>query len=91
MIVAAALTSGRFNVNSMIETGPGWFTVGAKTIEDKNNLGRIDLSTLLTRSSNVGASKIALALEPDQLWTELRRFGFGEVSATGFPASRRAC
>jgi cell division protein FtsI (penicillin-binding protein 3) len=85
MIVAAALTSGRFNVNSMIETGPGWFTVGAKTIEDKNNLGRIDLSTLLTRSSNVGASKIALALEPDQLWTELRRFGFGEVSATGFP------
>jgi len=85
LIVAAALTSGRFNVNSMIETGPGWFTVGAKTIEDKNNLGRIDLSTLLTRSSNVGASKIALALEPDQLWTELRRFGLGEVSATGFP------
>jgi cell division protein FtsI (penicillin-binding protein 3) len=85
LIVAAALTSGKFNVDSMIETGPGWFTVGAKTIEDKNNLGRIDLSTLLTRSSNVGASKVALALEPDQLWSELRRFGLGEVSATGFP------
>jgi cell division protein FtsI (penicillin-binding protein 3) len=84
-IVAAALESGRFNPASMIETGPGWFTVGAKTIEDKNNLGRIDLATLLIRSSNVGASKVALALEPAQLWRELRRFGFGEVSATGFP------
>jgi cell division protein FtsI (penicillin-binding protein 3) len=85
MIVAAALSSGRFNTTSMIDTGPGWFTVGAKTIEDRNNLGRIDLSTLLVRSSNVGASKVALALEPEQLWAELRRFGFGEVSATGFP------
>jgi cell division protein FtsI (penicillin-binding protein 3) len=84
-IVAAALSSGRFDPASVIDTGPGWFTVGTKTIEDKNNLGRIDLATLLIRSSNVGASKVALALEPDQLWGELRRFGFGEVSATGFP------
>jgi cell division protein FtsI (penicillin-binding protein 3) len=85
LVVAAALSSGRFNAESVVDTGPGWFTVGAKTIEDKNNLGRIDLSTLLVRSSNVGASKVALALEPDQLWSELRRFGLGEVSATGFP------
>jgi cell division protein FtsI (penicillin-binding protein 3) len=85
MIIAAALSSGRFDTSSFIETGPGWFTVGAKTIEDKNNLGRIDFETLLTRSSNVGASKVALALDAEQLWTELRRFGLGEVSATGFP------
>jgi len=85
LIVAAALSSGRFDVDSVIDTGPGWFTVGAKTIEDRNNLGRINLETLLLRSSNVGASKIALALDPEQLWGELRRFGLGEVSATGFP------
>jgi cell division protein FtsI (penicillin-binding protein 3) len=85
LIVAAALESGRFDATSMIDTGPGWFTVGAKTIEDKNNLGRINLETLLIRSSNVGASKLALALESEQLWGELRRFGLGEVSATGFP------
>jgi cell division protein FtsI (penicillin-binding protein 3) len=85
LIVTAALESGRFDVSSHVDTGPGWMTVGAKTIEDKHNLGRIDLATLLVRSSNVGASKVALALEPEQLWTELRRFGIGEVSATGFP------
>jgi cell division protein FtsI (penicillin-binding protein 3) len=85
LIVAAALESGRFDATSIIDTGPGWFTVGAKTIEDRNNLGRINLETLLIRSSNVGASKLALALEAEQLWGELRRFGLGEVSATGFP------
>ncbi len=85
LIVAAALSSGKFDTSSTIDTAPGWFTVGAKTIEDRNNLGTIDLTTLLTRSSNVGASKLALALDPEHLWGELRRFGLGEVSATGFP------
>lgn len=85
MIVAAALSSGRFNPRSVIDTSPGWISVGTRTIEDRNNLGRIDLGTLLVRSSNVGASKVALELEPEQLWGELRRFGLGEVSATGFP------
>jgi len=85
LIVAAALDSGRFDADSTIDTGPGWMTVGAKTIEDKSNLGEIDLSTLLVRSSNVGASMMALALDAEQLWQGLRRFGLGEVSATGFP------
>jgi cell division protein FtsI (penicillin-binding protein 3) len=91
LVVAAALESGRFKADSMVDTSPGWMTVGTKTIEDKNNLGRIDLATLLIRSSNVGASKVALALDPEQLWRELRRFGLGEVSATGFPANPPAC
>jgi len=85
LIVAAALDSGRFDADSTIDTGPGWMTVGTKTIEDKSNLGEIDLSTLLVRSSNVGASMMALALDAEQLWQGLRRFGLGEVSATGFP------
>jgi cell division protein FtsI (penicillin-binding protein 3) len=85
LIVAAALSSGRFAADSEIDTSPGWLTVGAKTIEDRSNLGRIDFPTLLLRSSNVGASMVALALDPSQLWDELRRFGLGEVSATGFP------
>ena len=33
--------------------------VGNKIIEDKHNLGLIDLTTLLARSSNVGATKVA--------------------------------
>lgn len=84
-IVAAALESGRYNPASVVDTNPGWMVVGAKTIEDHHNLGLIDLTTLISRSSNVGAATIALSLDPEQLWSLLRRLGLGEVSATGFP------
>ncbi len=84
-IVAAAIESGHYNPASVVDTSPGWMVVGAKTIEDHRNLGLIDLTTLIARSSNVGASKIALSLDPEQVWSTLRRTGLGEISATGFP------
>jgi cell division protein FtsI (penicillin-binding protein 3) len=82
-IVAAALSSGRFRTDSMIDTTP--IKVGIKTIQDKHDLGVIDLGQVLARSSNVGMAKIALALEPEDLHSTLRALGFGEVTASGFP------
>jgi cell division protein FtsI (penicillin-binding protein 3) len=40
---------------------------------------------VITKSSNVGATKIALQLEAEQMWNTYDRFGFGTVSGTGFP------
>jgi cell division protein FtsI (penicillin-binding protein 3) len=85
LIIAAALESGRYQPDSQVDTSPGYVQVGAKTIEDSTNLGRIDLATVLARSSNVGATKIAMSLEPATLWTVLSGFGFGRTSASGFP------
>ncbi|MDJ0928655.1 MAG: penicillin-binding transpeptidase domain-containing protein [Gammaproteobacteria bacterium] len=85
MVVAAALESGKYRADSRIDTNPGFIQVGAKMIEDKDNLGRIDLATVLARSSNVGATKIAMSLEPQQLFDVLSRFGLGRPSASGYP------
>lgn len=85
LIVAAALESGQYSAGSHVDTSPGFIQVGAKLIEDKKNLGRIDLATLLARSSNVGATKVAMSLEADQLYDILTRFGIGRPSASGFP------
>ncbi len=85
LIVAAALESGQYSAGSRVDTSPGFIQVGAKLIEDKKNLGRIDLATLLARSSNVGATKVAMSLEADQLYDILTRFGIGRPSASGFP------
>lgn len=85
LVVAAALESGQYSTNSLVDTGPGFIQVGAKLIEDKRNHGRIDLATLLARSSNVGATKVAMSLEPEQLYDVLTRFGLGKPSASGFP------
>jgi len=85
LIIAAALESGRYRANSIVDTAPGYVVVGPKKIEDPRNLGRISLTTVLSRSSNVGATKIALSLEPEQLWGTLTRFGLGSLTASGFP------
>lgn len=85
LVMAAALESGRYKANSRVDTSPGFLQVGVKKISDPDNYGRIDLGTILARSSNVGASRIALELEPEQLWQVLSDFGLGRPTASGFP------
>jgi cell division protein FtsI (penicillin-binding protein 3) len=85
LILAAALESGRYRPSSYIDTSPGFVIVGPKKIEDRRNLGRISLTTVLSRSSNVGATKIAMSLEPDQLWGTMTDFGLGALTSSGFP------
>ncbi len=85
LVLAAALESGRYRPSSTVDTSPGFVVVGPKKIEDTNNLGRISLTTVLSRSSNVGVTKIAMSLEPDQLWSTMTQFGLGSLTASGFP------
>jgi cell division protein FtsI (penicillin-binding protein 3) len=85
LVVAAALESGQFRPSSIVDTSPGFVTVGAKTIEDSRNLGRVSLTTILARSSNVGVTKLAMTLQPDQLWETMTKFGLGELTNSGFP------
>jgi cell division protein FtsI (penicillin-binding protein 3) len=83
--VAAGLASGRFAAGSIIDTSPGFVQVGATTITDEHNLGAIPLAMVLAKSSNVGMARLALTLEPRQIWGTLTGLGFGQVSASGFP------
>ncbi len=83
--VAAALDRGTIRANSVIDTSPGYFYVGRSQVKDSKNLGPIDVATVLSRSSNVGASKIALGLEKRELWSVMDQLGFGSSAQTGFP------
>lgn len=85
LVIAAALESGQYEPGSMIDTAPGYLMVGPKRIEDPRNLGRVSLTTVLSRSSNVGATKIAMSLEPDSLWRMMTKFGLGSLTSSGFP------
>lgn len=82
-VVGAALASGRYRPESTVDTSA--IKVGIKTIQDKHDYGVVDLGQVLARSSNAGMAKIALSLEPQQLHDTLAAFGFGEVTASGFP------
>ncbi len=83
--VAAALESGRFKPHTFIDTRPGRFRVGRKTIRDFRDYGVIDVSTVIQKSSNIGASKMALAISPEYLWNAFVSVGLGEVTGSAFP------
>lgn len=83
--IAAALESGQYWPTTPIDTSPGLFKVGRKTIRDIHNYGHIDVATVIQKSSNVGASKIALSLEPRRLWSVFSGMGFGVTTGIGFP------
>ncbi|MEC9375869.1 MAG: penicillin-binding transpeptidase domain-containing protein [Pseudomonadota bacterium] len=85
LIIAAGLETSKFQPTSSIDTNPGYIQIGTKKISDTNNLGRIDLTTVLARSSNVGATMVAISIAPRNLWQILTNFGLGQTTAAGFP------
>jgi cell division protein FtsI (penicillin-binding protein 3) len=84
-IMAAALASGQYRPDSVVDTSPGFFKVGNTVEEDEHNLGVIDLATILAKSSNVGTAKVALSLKPEQIWSTLSALGLGQVTGGGYP------
>ncbi|WP_461481578.1 peptidoglycan D,D-transpeptidase FtsI family protein [Porticoccus sp.] len=85
LTVLAALESGKYVPETMIDTNPGYIRVGRKTFYDHRNYGVIDLTGLLMKSSQVGTTKIALSLEPEHIREMFSRVGLGESPGTGFP------
>ncbi len=83
--LAAALESGLYTRNSIIDTSPGSIRVGERLIEDPKNYGPITLTTLLSHSSNVGASKVSMSIPIETFWGLLNDIGFGRTTDSGFP------
>ncbi|QAU24101.1 penicillin-binding protein 2 [Dyella sp. M7H15-1] len=86
--MAAGLSSGKYTPTApMIDTGNGhWYFMG-KDIRDVESGGNGVLTPtgVLTKSSNIGAAKIALSLDSKFLYDTYRAFGYGESTSSGFP------
>lgn len=83
--ISAALESGKYKPGSMIETAPGYFSIGPATIHDAHPEGLLSVAQVIQKSSNVGAAKIALTLPPEYMWSTFNHIGFGQVPHSGFP------
>ncbi|MDB5924310.1 MAG: peptidoglycan glycosyltransferase [Betaproteobacteria bacterium] len=82
---SAALEAGLFKPETVIQTAPGYLTIGNRTIHDAHPQGALTVSQVIQKSSNVGAAKMALSLPAENMWTLFRQVGFGAVPASGFP------
>lgn len=83
--IAAALESKKYNLNTELDTSPGYIRLGRKSIRDHRNYGILSLMNIIAKSSNVGTSKIALDLSGDVVWDMFYRLGFGQGTGIGFP------
>jgi cell division protein FtsI (penicillin-binding protein 3) len=84
--IALALQSGQYTPDSVIDTSPGRMRIGNLVVKDDGlDYGTIDLTTVLQKSSNIGAAKILMSLPAKSYWNLLHRFGFGEITHSGFP------
>ena len=85
LTVAAGLEAGVITPTTLIDTNPGWIPNGRYRTSDFRNYGVLDVTGVLTKSSNVGVSKIVRMLPDREFDAFLRRFGFGSSTGSGFP------
>ena len=85
LTLVAALESGLFTPETMIDTSPGRIKVGSKVLLDPVNYGEISVARVVEKSSQVGIVKMALALDEQAVWNTFNRFGLGASPGTGFP------
>jgi len=87
LTVAAALESGNFKPESIIDTTP--FDLGTKLIGDDRCEGELDLEMILVKSCNAGAARISLATDPKVFFDTLTKLGISQITASGFPGEVR--
>lgn len=83
--IAAALASGRVTPNTIVDTSPGRMANGRYTINDFRNYGALTVTGVITKSSNIGAAKLALALPDRDFHQFIHDFGYGTKPGSGFP------
>ena len=83
--VLAALETGEYQPDTVVNTAPGYWAVRRKLIEDPVNYGELTLAGIVRKSSQVGISKVALALPERAVFEVLQRAGVGDFVGSGLP------
>lgn len=87
MTTAIALEAGAVRPDDMIWCENGSIVVGRHRFdEDHKPFGNLTLTEVLAKSSNVGAIKLGLRLDPADFHSALQKFGFGSKSGIELPA-----
>lgn len=85
--IAKALDLGIVRPDTLVQTAPGKLTIGDRTIGDTHDNGLITVSQVVSKSSNIGTSKIALEMNSQTLWDMYNDLGFGTSPKIGFPGA----
>ena len=85
--VGLGLESGRVNPQTLIDTGNGKFTLTGATISDSHANGVLTVEGVIQKSSNIGTTKIAMQMQPREMWELFSSAGFGQKPQISFPGA----
>ena len=86
-IAALALEKGLVTPNTQIQTAPGHLMIGGSTINDDHPNGLLTVSEVIQKSSNVGTVKMAMRMQPREMWEMYSQVGFGQKPQVAFPGA----
>ena len=86
-MVALAMEKGLVHPDTPIDTAPGRMRIGNSTISDVRVHDVLTVSEVIQKSSNVGTVKIAMQLQPRDMWEVYARVGFGQKPQLAFPGA----
>jgi cell division protein FtsI (penicillin-binding protein 3) len=79
--VALGLESGKWTPSTRVNVAP--MPVGRYMVRDTHNYGTLDVTGIISKSSNVGTSKIALSMPAERLWQLYKNLGIGVPTGIG--------
>ncbi len=86
-IAALALEKGLVRPETAIQTAPGHLQIGGSTISDAHPQGLLTVNQVIQKSSNVGIVKMAMQMQPREMWEMFSHVGFGQKPQLDFPGA----
>jgi len=87
LVVGLALEKGIVKPETMIQTAPGKLQMGTATITDSHPHGLLSVNEVIQKSSNVGTVKIAMQMQPHDMWEIFTQMGLGQKPQVPFPGA----
>ena len=78
---------GRVTPATAIQTAPGRMTITGSTIRDAHPHGVLTVAEVIQKSSNVGTVKMAMQMQPREMWELYSQVGFGQKPQIDFPGA----
>ncbi|WP_420978750.1 peptidoglycan D,D-transpeptidase FtsI family protein [Burkholderia gladioli] len=85
--VSLALDLHRVSPTTLVDTGNGHFVLDGAPISDDAGFGVLTVGGVIQKSSNIGATKIAMTMRPEEMWNMYTSIGLGQAPKVGFPGA----
>jgi cell division protein FtsI/penicillin-binding protein 2 len=85
VVITAGLNEHVVSLNSLFNCEQGHFAFAGRVLHDHKPFGMLSVENIITKSSNIGAAKVGIALGNDKLYEYIQKFGFGRRTSVPLP------